>query len=98
MEAVASVQLSATTMIRYRALGQLSCCKLAMVFPIPAASSCAGTMTSKKLAWEEGDGDESRPDRQVNISRYMHAAVAGSTTNANATTAMEKIICIGVSR
>src|SRR5471032_1932491 len=96
MEAVASVQLSATTTIRYPALGQLSCCKLEMVLPIPAASSCAGTMTSKNIFRKDAGGGAERADSKVNTRRYRHAAVAGSATIASATAAtMRYARCIG---
>src|SRR5271155_3200941 len=98
MAAVASVQLSATTTIRYRALGQLSPCKLEIVLPIPAASSCAGTTTSKNISREDAGGDAGRADRHVNTRRYMQAAVAGNATIDRAMrTMMEYARCISVS-
>src|SRR4051812_28858748 len=77
MAAVSSVQLSATTTIRYRSAGQSSCCRLEIVLAIPVASLCAGTMTSKHNVREERPGELERAERQVNTNRYRQAAVAG---------------------
>src|SRR5882757_2541973 len=80
IEAVSSVQLSATTTIRNRSAGQSSCCRLEIVFAIPVASLCAGTMTSKNNVREEQPGELARAERQDNTNRYAQAAVAGRAT------------------
>ena len=81
-DAVASIQLSATTTTRKLSRGQSIANKLETVRTIPASSLCAGTITSKLSCRDDGPNNGSFQDRTVSSPRYAQENIAG---NARAT-------------